>query len=304
METNSYKAAAFYKFVAISKAEHQNIKLALAQEAARLSVLGLIIMAEEGINGTIAGLDADVDQFLTFLKSYPWANELEAKFSPSHFQPFKRFKVDLRPEIVTSKNLDLVVDGKNNHLSAEEWHKWLNSDNPPILVDTRNDYESRIGTFKGAIAPPIKEFSEFATYLENSELPKDKPMFIFCTGGIRCEKAIYEANRLGYNNTYQLDGGILKYMEHYPEGGAFEGECFVFDNRVAVDSKLMPSKRFKLCPHCGEPGEIKFNCANCGTESVSCENCRPKNACSKNCAYHLGVFKAEIKQKAEQEFYK
>lgn len=311
METLQYKAAAFYKFVGIDKSELSAVRAVLFEQAEKFSIFGLIVLAEEGLNGTVAGLNADVDSFVEFLKQQTWADEIEVKYSPSHFQPFKRFKVDIRPEIVTSKNLSLTVDGKNNHLSAEQWHAWITSENPPLLVDTRNDYESRIGTFKGAITPQIKEFSQFADYLESSGLPKEQPMLIFCTGGIRCEKAILEANRLGYNNTYQLDGGILKYIEEYPQG-AFDGECFVFDSRIAVDSKLLPTEKYKLCPHCGEPGEIKINCGRCNEEAICCETCSPKNACSKNCAYHLGVFKAdcrpesflkglELKKAAEQQ---
>jgi UPF0176 protein len=297
-QSHQFKAAAFYKFIKL--AEVERLKLEITQIAKDCSIRGLIVLAEEGINATVAGLTADVDNFLARLKSFSWAQDLEAKFSPSHFQPFKRFKVDLRPEIVTSSNLSLVVDGKNNHLTPQQWHEWINSDNPPTLLDTRNDYESRVGTFKNAITPPIKQFNEFAKYLEESGLPKEEPLLIFCTGGIRCEKAILEAKRLGYEKTYQLEGGILKYFEEYPQG-SFEGECFIFDNRVSLNSSLKPSRKFKLCPHCGEPGDIKFQCGHCEEAAVSCHICRPKNACSKNCAYHLGVFKKFVPNKQNQE---
>lgn len=285
-----YQALAFYRFASIPKDELPSIEESLVAASKRLNIYGLIILAEEGINGTIAGLEAEVKEYKEFIESFSWTKGIEFKFSPSHFQPFRRFKVNIRPEIVTSKSPDLVPDGKHKHLSPEEWNAWLSSADQPIILDTRNDYESRIGTFKGAITPPIKKFQEFAKYLEKSGLPKDKPLLMFCTGGIRCEKAILEAERLGYQNTYQLDGGILKYLEEYPQG-QFEGECFVFDNRVAVDANLLPSATIRLCPLCGEPGSEQISCGHCHQPGVMCQNCLPKNACSKNCANHLGVLR-------------
>lgn len=285
-----YHASAFYRFSSIDPAQLESIENTLVEASKSLNIMGLIILAHEGINGTIAGLQADVKSFQSVIADFPWAAGTEFKVSPSHFQPFRRFKVNIRSEIVTSKNPDLKVDGKHKHLSPEEWNAWLSSEDPPLLLDTRNDYESRIGTFTGAITPQIKKFQEFAQFLEQSGLPKDKPLLMFCTGGIRCEKAILEAERLGYNQTYQLDGGILKYLEEFPEG-KFEGECFVFDNRVAVDANLLPSKTIRLCPLCGEPGIEPIVCGCCGEAGTMCQNCLPKNACSKNCAYHLGVLR-------------
>ena len=285
-----FQALAFYRFVPIEKAELAAIEESLIETSKRLNIAGLIILAEEGINGTIAGLEADTKEYQKFIESFPWAKGIEFKLSPSHFQPFRRFKVNIREEIVTSKSPDLVPDGKHKHLSPEQWNAWLNSEDPPLILDTRNDYESRIGTFKGAITPPIKKFQEFAKFLEKSGLPKDKPLLMFCTGGIRCEKAILEAERIGYQNTYQLEGGILKYLEEYPQG-EFEGECFVFDNRVAVDAQLRPSATIRLCPLCGEPGSEEISCGHCHKPGVMCQNCRHKNACSKNCANHLGVLR-------------
>jgi UPF0176 protein len=285
--SSPYQAMAFYHFTAFTPAELEQFKTELISASKKMGIKGLIVIAEEGFNGTVAGELQACENFESFLRSYPWGKDFEIKYSPSHFQPFRRFKVDLRPEIVTSKNLDIKVEGKRRHLSPKEWHDLLNSENPPVVIDTRNDYESRIGTFKGAIAPDIKKFNDFASYLEKTNIPKDKPLLMFCTGGIRCEKAIYEAERLGYTNSYQLDGGILKYFEEYPDGGTFDGECFVFDNRVAVDSKLTPTKKYKLCPLCGEPGNEIIECGNCHRKGILCENCLPKNACSKNCAHHL-----------------
>ena len=156
-----YLALAFYRFSAIEASELESISAALNKAAAEHDICGLIILATEGINGTIAGLASNVQIFREIIASFPWAEKIEFKTSPSHFQPFRRFKVNIRSEIVTSKSPDLIPNGKHRHLSPEEWHEWLSSENPPLLIDTRNDYESRIGTFKGAITPAIKKFHEF-----------------------------------------------------------------------------------------------------------------------------------------------
>ena len=126
-------------------------------------------------------------------------------------------------------------------------------------------------------------------FMEREALPKDKKLFLYCTGGIRCEKAVPEVMRLGYKNVYQLEGGILKYLEEYPEGH-FKGECFVFDRRVSVDSNLKPTNMYSSCPHCGNPGKERIACSNCGCDTVVCHRCvsrADRNACSKNCAHHI-----------------
>ena len=143
--------------------------------------------------------------------------------------------------------------------------------------------------FENAIDPKIAKFSDFKNFMEREALPKDKKLFLYCTGGIRCEKAVPEVMRLGYKNVYQLEGGILKYLEEYPEGH-FKGECFVFDRRVSVDSNLKPTNMYSSCPHCGNPGKERIACSNCGCDTVVCHRCvsrADRNACSKNCAHHI-----------------
>lgn len=286
----SFQVLAFYRFCDLSDSDLTQIKEKLHAIAQQYNSLGLVILADEGINGTVAGSREGMQALQETLRSFAALKELEFKISYAAFQPFKRFKINIRPEIVTARNRGASPRGKNRHMSASEWHQRLTSGEAPILIDTRNDYESRIGTFPGAITPPIKKFYEFKKFLEDSGLPKDQPLLMFCTGGIRCEKALLEAEELGYHNTYQLDGGILKYLEEFPEG-KFEGECFVFDNRVAVDAQLLPSQKYKLCPLCGEPGSTKMTCGHCGESGVLCGPCLHKQACSKNCAYHLGVLR-------------
>jgi UPF0176 protein len=156
-----------------------------------------------------------------------------------------------------------------------------------VIVDARNDYEYAIGKFKGAIDPSIKTFSEFPEFVKKGELPKDKKVMMYCTGGIRCEKALLEMEKQGYSDVYQLEGGILAYLQQFPEGN-FEGECFVFDKRVAVDQHLQPSQTYHICPHCGNPGTLEVNCLACNKQAIVCYGCAKEErhkTCSKNCAY-------------------
>jgi UPF0176 protein len=159
-----------------------------------------------------------------------------------------------------------------------------------VILDTRNDYEVEIGKFRGARDFALKEFSDFPRAVAESGIAKDAPVLMYCTGGIRCEKAILEMNAQGYKNVHQLDGGILNYLEKFPDQG-FDGECFVFDYRVAVDQKLQPTQKYKLCPHCGQPADKPISCAKCGTEAVICRHCTGQSAvtCSKNCAHHAAI---------------
>lgn len=162
-----------------------------------------------------------------------------------------------------------------------------------VVVDTRNDYEYELGTFEKAIDLEIKEFTEFPEKIQQKSPDKEKTHLIFCTGGIRCEKAIFEMEKQGYQKVYQLDGGILNYMDKYPEG-KFEGECFVFDSRVALGNDLTPTKKYSLCPQCGDVAGIEIQCRKCDEPSKLCKKCmeitqtKPEyETCSKNCRYHF-----------------
>ena len=196
----------------------------------------------------------------------------------------------MRPEIVTLDAPGMVPDStQHRHLSPEKWNEVLKNEKDFVLLDTRNWYEVRIGTFKNAVDPKIEQFTELPEFVTEQAYPKDQKMLIFCTGGIRCEKAILDLEKRGYENVYQLEGGILNYLEKFPND-QFEGECFVFDGRVAVDQDLAPSQIYKLCPHCGQPSEVTITCARCDTEAMICRHCQEKalvgQVCSKNCAHH------------------
>jgi UPF0176 protein len=283
-----YSITTYYKFKTLSTLEVEELRLKIEKAASVFSISGLIIMGTEGINSTVAGLPENIIKYKNFLLSLNGFEDLLFKDSTAPKNPFKRFKIKERDEIVTIDNTELIPQGFNNHLTPTEWREMLKNEDV-LLIDTRNWYEFELGRFAGAINPKIEMFNEFPDYVASLNVSKDKKVLMYCTGGIRCEKASLEMQRQGFNNVYQLSGGILKYLEEYPND-TFEGECFVFDQRVAVDQKLMPTSTWKLCPLCGNPGKYNLNsCGNCGKSAVICDCCAEngKLVCSKNCHYHM-----------------
>jgi UPF0176 protein len=286
----------FYHFVTISDPE--SFKTELKEKAHSLNIKGLVILGNEGFNTTSASESLEnLEAWKDLFKSRFALEKLNNKDSVSDKPPFLRFSAKVRPEIVTTGRNDLVLEstkvGKNHHLDPEQWDRVMKEERDQIVVvDTRNWYEYNIGTFKGALNPNIEKFTDFPEYFESQNIDKNKKILIFCTGGIRCEKGILELQEKGYENIYQLDGGILKYLEEKPNE-EFVGECFVFDNRVAVDQSLKPTQTYKFCPHCGQPGALKKECVRCDTEYHICEKCVEikikQDTCSKNCAHQWEV---------------
>lgn len=278
----------FYKFLPIKDVEAT--KTWFNHLAEKYQIKGLIILAPEGFNSTVSGkIKINLENFKNDLLAHFSLTELNFKDSESDRAPFRRFVVKLRPEIVTLGTPDLVPpEGINRHLSPTEWNEVIKNEKP-IIIDTRNWYEYKIGTFKGALNPKTEKFAEFPAYMHSQNIAKDQKVLIFCTGGIRCEKGILELTEKGYSNVYQLGGGILNYLKEYPND-QYEGECFVFDHRVAVDQNLKPSLTYTLCPHCGQPGSTAIVCKRCDTPDQICEDCAQiewkKDTCSKDCAYH------------------
>ncbi len=294
MEGGAVAITAFYKFLSISSEQVGEIRNALERCADEQGIRGLVVLGTEGINATVAGSPEAIAAMKEFVRVHLKAPDATFKDSRAEKMPFARFKVDVRPEIITTKNCEISAhDSQGTHLSPQQWHEMLATDPDVVVVDTRNDYETEVGIFEGAIDPKIKKFSEFKQYVERQGLPRDKKLLLYCTGGIRCEKAVPEVKQLGYEKVYQLEGGILRYLEEYPEG-YFQGECFVFDHRVAVDNHLQPSRKYKLCPHCGNPAQQAVDCVRCGVQTVVCHRCFERedlNACSKNCAHHIRLRK-------------
>jgi UPF0176 protein len=289
----TYAIAAFYLFVPLSPERVETLHTELLTVGKSLGVQGLILLATEGINATVCAPLESLAAFKTALLALPEFASLTFKDSFSPEPVFRRLTIQIRDEIVTAELPGVFPTSKQHrHLPPKVWHALLESDKENVVVlDTRNTYETRIGAFKNAIAPPIATFSEFSGFVDANPLPKDKTVLIYCTGGIRCEKAILALEEKGYENVYQLEGGILNYFAEFPDGGAFDGECFLFDHRVAVDSKLQPSRKYRLCPHCGDPASVDFTCGYCKKPGQVCEACHAKPhqgaACSKNCAYHV-----------------
>lgn len=276
-----------YRFKPLAEGDLDGIQKRLEAFAATWGMRGLVLLGTEGINLTVSGTNDALTGFRNELQEILHDEDLFFKNSVNSKHPFHVFKVKIKPEIVTLGRPGLAPDKTRYfHLSPEEWHKALNEPDT-VVIDTRNDYEVEIGKFKKALDFGIKEFRDFPEAMRSSGIPKEKKVLIYCTGGIRCEKAILELQDQGYSNVHQLDGGILNYLEKMPHQN-FEGECFVFDYRVAVDQNLNPSTRYKLCPHCGQPGHTQVQCFQCGTEAVICHHCKAKGVktCSKNCEHH------------------
>lgn len=283
-----YYVTAFYKFVPLNTKDAQRIRDDLYACGSDLNMGGLTIVGTEGINGTVAGSKEAIANWKEKIEST--VGDVTFKDSTSNDQPFKRWFVKIRPEIVSLGDTKIIPKGKHNHLSPEDWDRMIDSEDV-VILDTRNDYETEIGMFEGAIDPKLHCFQEFPEYVKTCEIPKEKKVLMYCTGGIRCEKACLEMERQGYENVYQLDGGILRYMQERPQK-KWKGECFVFDHRVAVNQDLKPSDRYGLCPHCGDPGDQKVTCVRCDQPGMMCMRClelMDHQTCSKNCNYQLNL---------------
>lgn len=275
---------AFYHFTPLTEQELGELQKKLFAYGEKTDMRGLTILAKEGMNGTVSGSKEAIEGWKKLLQG-----DITFKDSSASEQPFNRWFIKIRDEIVTLKDTSVVPKEKErNHLSPTEWHTIMQEDDV-IVIDARNTYETAIGMFKGALDPKLDHFHQFPDYVRKSGIPKEKKVLMYCTGGIRCEKALLEMEKQGYEHVYQLEGGILKYLEEYPHE-LFEGECFVFDHRASVDQELRPSSQYALCPHCGDPGKERIACKRCGEAAVVCEKClaeRHKEACSKDCANRI-----------------
>jgi UPF0176 protein len=244
----------FYLFTPLSAVWIAEFSERLQSQGDRLKLSGALILAPEGLNATIAGESRAVDEIFQALKlEFPTLTALD---SPSHFHPFKRWKVLRRRRLVQARDPALSPDGnQQGQKSPEEWDevRRMVREGRAQMVDVRNAYEIQIGTFAEARDPGTSSFKEFSDFLDREvgqSLDPNLPTAIFCTGGIRCEKARIDLEKRGFDQVWQLKGGILNYLKEGGEVG-FQGECFVFDLRVAVDQSLSPSDTYKCCPVCG-----------------------------------------------------
>ena len=248
----TYKVAALYHFTPLP--DFALLQPILQDMCNHLQVKGTILLASEGINGTVAGASEAISELLYFLQEDPRLSELDAKFSTASDMPFLRMKVRLKKEIVTM-GVAGVDPNKivGTYVEPEDWNALI-SDPETILIDTRNDYEVEIGTFKGAVNPKTETFREFPAWVDANRGSLKKPKIaMFCTGGIRCEKASSFMKENGFDDVYHLKGGILKYLETQPKTESlWEGDCFVFDQRVAVGHGLEESE-YDQCFACRRP---------------------------------------------------
>jgi UPF0176 protein len=273
--SNTITICALYKFVRLDAFE--SLREPLINKMTSVEVKGTLLLAAEGINGTIAGPQQGVDKVLAFLNEQPSLDHIAYKESYAQTNPFHRTKVKLKTEIVT-----MGVEGIDpsqvvgTYVKPKDWNALI-SDPEVLLVDTRNDYEIEIGTFKNAINPNTTTFREFPEYVEkNLDKNKHKKVAMYCTGGIRCEKSTAYLKEQGFEEVYHLEGGILKYLEEVPSTETmWQGECFVFDGRVAVNHDLEQGQ-YDQCFACRFPITEAEKESEHYIEGVSCHRCYDK----------------------------
>ncbi|ABE55382.1 Rhodanese-like protein [Shewanella denitrificans OS217] len=266
---------ALYKFVTLPHYESLRAPLLAVMEAS--DIRGTLLLAQEGINGTVAGTQAAIDGLLAWFDTQEGLDNIVSKVSFDAQMPFYRTKVKLKKEIVT-----MGVEGIDprkvvgTYVKPKDWNALI-SDPDVILVDTRNDYEVQIGTFKHAVNPVTETFREFPEYVkQNLDPAKHKKVAMFCTGGIRCEKSTAYLKEQGFDEVYHLEGGILKYLEEVKqEESLWEGECFVFDNRVSVNHNLEKGV-YDQCNACRMPITEQDKLLPSFVQGVSCPHCIDK----------------------------
>ena len=240
MSEKNIQIITFYQFRRLENLPEIQARLKTAMR--ENSILGTIILAEEGYNSTVSGAAENLEKFVRIVEEM-FDTKLQYKSSFHAENPFRRIFVKIKPEIVTLKREVAIEKGLGTHVSPQKWNEII-TDEEVFVLDTRNDYECQIGTFKRAVNPETEKFSDLPKYIEENLNPeKHKKVAMFCTGGIRCEKFAPFMKQIGYENIYQLEGGILKYLEEIPESESlWQGECFVFDLRVSVDENLQKGK--------------------------------------------------------------
>jgi UPF0176 protein len=271
-EADRALVAAFYHFAELD--DYESLRGPLQQRCEDLGLLGTILLAREGINGTVAGAERGVRRLLERLREDPRLAGLEAKTSWAREAPFYRMKVRLKQEIVSLgvPGLD-PGEAVGEYVAPEHWNDLIRRDDVR-LVDTRNDYEVHLGTFRGAENPGTRSFREFPEWVAKHLDPeRDEHVAMFCTGGIRCEKSTAYLKSLGFRNVYHLQGGILNYLERVdPADSLWKGDCFVFDNRVTVDHELREGD-LSVCPACRMPVTEADRESPMFEPHVSCPRC-------------------------------
>ncbi|MCQ0987946.1 oxygen-dependent tRNA uridine(34) hydroxylase TrhO [Jiella marina] len=268
----SFAVAAFYRFLPLDDLDR--LKSSLSAFCRERGMRGTILLASEGVNGTVAGAEAPMAEFVEELGNRFGIARGEIRFSQAADWPFARMKVRIRPEIITLRDEEADPNRRTgHHVSPQEWNAVI-SDPETLLLDTRNRYETRVGGFEGAVDPGIDQFTDFKDYVERELDPaKHRKVAMFCTGGIRCEKASAWMLSKGFEEVYQLKGGILSYLETVPaEDSRWQGACYVFDGRVALGQGLS-STDWTACFACGAPLSPEDRASPEFEDGVSCPHC-------------------------------
>ena len=315
-----FTVAALYQFTAFGDLEA--VQKPLQECCDANGVMGTLLVAPEGLNGTIAGSQAGIDAALEYIRAIPGCQHVEVKFSYAKEQPFLRMKVRLKKEIVTLGQPQVdPVNEVGQYVAPEDWNDLI-SEPGVVVIDTRNDYEVAIGTFEGAIDPETTAFRDFPAWfreqrgklLGESNKPK---VAMFCTGGIRCEKSTAFLKSEGIEDVYHLKGGILKYLEEIPpEESKWEGDCFVFDERVSVGHGLKQGD-YTLCRACRYPLTKEEHASEKFEDGVSCPHCFDKKSPQQRARYaerekqarlarergekHVGVSQEELRAERKAE---
>ncbi len=267
--------ATFYHFVDMQK-EYKDFQMPLKQELLDRNIKGTILCTPEGLNGTISGDQSDIEDFFAALRQDDRFKDVSYKVSFTEIHPFGKTKVKLKQETI-SIGEPACAWNAGKHLDSKEWNELI-SDPNTLIIDTRNDYEYILGTFKGAVNPKTKTFKQLPDVVRKL-LKKHKPQKVamFCTGGVRCEKSTAWLKDEGFDEVYHLKGGILQYLEDMPkEESLWEGECYVFDDRVAVDHDLQPSKTAVVCGNCGGSIVARDMTSWVFKQGKQCLGCAPK----------------------------
>jgi UPF0176 protein len=296
------RVVALYRFTPFD--DCPAIQQPLAQLCCAQGVKGTLLLAHEGINGTIAGSDAAIAQVLAHIRTLPGCADIEIKESRAPALPFHRMKVRIKREIVTMGKPDIDPLDVGHYVAPQDWNALIDQPDT-ILIDTRNDYEVAIGSFAGAIDPCTRTFRDFPAWFEEHRAAFDganKPkVAMFCTGGIRCEKATAFLKSEGLDEVYHLKGGILSYLENVaPEQSRWQGECFVFDERVTVGHGLAPGNH-QLCRACRMPVSPEQAASPLFVEGISCPACHAERTDEQRSRYaerHRQALLAEARGEA------
>ncbi len=280
-----YRVLLFYKYVNVEDPEkmtNDHLEFCFAND-----IKGRVFFAEEGINGTVSGTTENIEKYKAHLKSFPIFKDIIFKEDEADEHAFYKMHARVKQEIVRSALDETTLENGGKRISPDELYNFYESNKDFIIIDARNWYESKIGKFKGAITPPMKNFREWKKAVDELKDYKDKTVVTYCTGGIRCEKASAYMVEQGFKDVYQLDGGIVTYAKKYPDT-FWQGGVFVFDERRVVEPNTKNELKYVAeCYYCGKPTSYYINCHNqdCDKIIISCHECKVENeyCCSDEC---------------------